>query len=179
MMLTPMELNPLTGTLARRMLGAAMLDRATYEEVTADRGATAQALLVVGLVSAALAIGAGSAFVASLALLAWASWALVTFEVGARLLPESTTHSDVGEMLRTLGFSAAPGVIVAAAVVPFLARPAMVIAGAWMLVSMIVAVRQALDYSSTIRAILVCVVGWILSLTLVLVLGLSWGATAS
>jgi hypothetical protein len=179
MTLSAMQLNPLSGTLGRRMLGAALLDRATYEEVEADRGATAQALLVVVLVSGALAVGAGSALVASLALLAWASWALVTFEVGARLLPEATTHSNVGELLRTLGFSAAPGILVAAAVVPFLARPAVVIASVWMLLSMIVAVRQALDYSSTSRAILVCVVGWILSLALVLVFGVWWGSTAS
>lgn len=118
-----MAFDPWMGTIARRMLGAALLDRATYEEIEADRGATAQALVVVVLAGGAMAVAAGNPIVASLALLAWASWALLTYEVGARLLPESTTRADVGELLRTLGFSAAPGVLCIVAVVPFLALP--------------------------------------------------------
>ena len=78
-----------------------------------------------------------------------------------------------------LGFSAAPGLLFAAAVVPFLATPAIVIAPLWMLASMIVAVRQALDYTNTGRAILVCVVGWILSLVLLVAFGAWWGSTVS
>lgn len=173
------QLNPLTGNFVRRVLGAALLDPATYEEVEADGEATAQALLVVVLVGGAIAVAAGSPILASAAMLAWASWALVTFEVGTRLLPQSATHADVGELLRTLGFAASPGLLFAAAVVPFLAVPAVLIAAVWMLASMIVAVRQALDYTNTGRAILVCVVGWTLSLALVLVFGAWWGSTAS
>jgi hypothetical protein len=173
------QLNPLTGAFARRVVGAALLDPATYEEVEADGGATTQALLVVVLVGGAIAAAAGSPILASAALLVWASWALVTFEVGTRLMPQSDTRADVGELLRTLGFAASPGLLFAAAVVPFLAVPATVIAAVWMLASMIVAVRQALDYTNTGRAVLVCVVGWILSLALVLIFGAWWGPTAS
>jgi hypothetical protein len=31
----------------------------------------------------------------------------------------------------------------------------------WMLVAMVVAVRQALDYSGTGRAVAVCIIGWL------------------
>jgi hypothetical protein len=54
---------------------------------------------------------------------------------------------------------------------PEVARPAFVLAVIWMLVSMVVAVRQALDYESTSRAILVCAIGWVLSGLLVLAMG--------
>jgi hypothetical protein len=38
-----------------------------------------------------------------------------------------------------------------------------------MLVAMVIAVRQALDYTSTGRAVLVCLVGWIVQLVILFV----------
>ena len=35
------------------------------------------------------------------------------------------------------------------------------VAGIWMLIAMVIVVRQALDYKSTPRAIGVCIIGWI------------------
>jgi len=100
-------------TFLRRVIGAAMLDSATYEDVEADRTATAQALTVVVLSSLAAGVGArGStsagatlaffARVSVVALLAWAGFALLIFEIGAHILPAPTTRTDVGELLRTL-----------------------------------------------------------------------------
>jgi hypothetical protein len=40
------------------------------------------------------------------------------------------------------------------------------VAGVWMLVAMVVAVRQALDYSSTGRAVGVCIIGWIVQMVI-------------
>ena len=40
----------------------------------------------------------------------------------------------------------------------------------WMLAAMIIAVRQALDYSSTLRAVGVCVIGYIIQIFVLLVL---------
>jgi hypothetical protein len=54
-----------------------------------------------------------------------------------------------------------------------------VITTAWMLLAMIVAVRQALDYPSTARAIAVCVLGLVLALGIALVLGVAFGPTVS
>ena len=40
----------------------------------------------------------------------------------------------------------------------------------WLLVAMVVAVRQALDYHSTFRAVGVCLVGWVLATVIGVVL---------
>src|SRR5262245_49742580 len=64
-----------------------------------------------------------SAFAATVALLAWLCWALITFEIGSRLLPEPQTRTDVGELLRTLGFSAAPGMFLVFGAFPGLTMP--------------------------------------------------------
>ena len=170
----------------RRLAGALALDAATYEDVEADRRATVYAGLTVLLASVgegvALRASGGLANVAlmsAVALTGWAAWALLTFEVGARLLPGARTHSDVGELLRTLGFAAAPGLIAYLSLVPGLMMPVLLISRAWMLLAMVVAVRQALDYTSTWRAVAVCVVGWLLTSAIILAMALLGGTTVS
>jgi hypothetical protein len=151
-----------------RVVGAARLDARVYEEVEADTGATGQAMAVV--VAAALAAGVGSlrdggvgAVAAVVAgLVGWFAWAFVTWLVGTKLLPEPTTSADVGQLLRTIGFSASPGLLAVFGIVPILGGLVRFVAWVWQLVAMVVAVRQALDYTSTGRAVLVCVIGWIL-----------------
>jgi hypothetical protein len=177
-----------TNNFVMRLIGAAALDTAIYEEVEADRTATGQALGVVLLSSLAAGIGArglggGSfpsiVFISMVALMAWAAWALVTFEIGARLMPEPQTRGDVGELLRTIGFASTPGLIRVLAVITPIAIPVFALSAVWMLAAMIVAVRQALDYQHTSRAIAVCVLGWVLALTMAVVLGLFFGPTLS
>src|SRR5438876_2374819 len=150
-----------SNTFLQRLIGAAALDIAIYEEVEADRSATGQALAVVVLSSLAAGIGARGlggtslaniAFITVVTLLAWAAWALVTFEIGSRLMPEPQTRVDVGELLRTIGFATAPGMLRVFGIIPSVTVPAFVITTIWMLLSMVVAVRQALDYTSTARA---------------------------
>ena len=63
-------------------------------------------------------------------------------------------------MLRTIGFSSSPGLIRVLGFVPGLGGMVFFVASIWMLVAMVIAVRQALDYTSTLRAIGVCVIGW-------------------
>jgi hypothetical protein len=67
----------------------------------------------------------------------------------------------VGELLRTIGFSSSPGLIRVLGIIPGLATLVFLVASVWMLVAMVIAVRQALDYSSTLRAVGVCLIGWI------------------
>src|SRR3954466_1154023 len=152
-------------TFPHRLMGASVLDVGTYEEVEHDRSATAQALLVVLASSLAGGIGVSGfmqnrdavvqgVFVwSAISLVAWAAWALLVFEIGGRLLPEPETRVDVGELMRTIGFSSAPGLLGFFGVIPELALPVFVLTTVWMLVAMVVAVRQALDYRSTARAI--------------------------
>jgi hypothetical protein len=171
---------PATNSFVQRLIGAAALDVAIYEDVEADRTATGQAFAVVLLSSVAAGVGAigltGSAvniaFVSMVALLAWIAWALVTFAIGAYLLPEPQTQANVGELMRTIGFASTPGLLRVLGFMAPLARPVFAVTAVWMLVAMIVAVRQALDYQSTARAVAVCVVGWLLAIAFAVAFGL-------
>jgi hypothetical protein len=97
-----------------------------------------------------------------ISLIAWFVWAYLTFLIGTRLLPEPQTRTDLGEMLRTIGFSSAPGLIRIVGVVPGLSFVVYAVAGVWMLIAMVIAIRQALDYTSTWRAVGVCLIGWVI-----------------
>jgi hypothetical protein len=164
-----------------RVVGAARLDARVYEEVEADAGAMGQAMAVV--VAAAVAGGIGSlrsgptaAVLAVVGgLVAWFAWALVTWLVGTRLLPEAGTSADLGQLLRTIGFSAAPGLLNVLGIVPVLGLVVAFVAWVWQLVAMIVAVRQALDYASTGRAVLVCFIGWVIYVAVSVGFGLLMG----
>jgi len=155
-------------SFTQRMLRAARLDAALYEEVEADTAATRQAMWVVVLSSVAAGIGTithsgltGMVFGTVFALIGWYLWALLTYWIGTRILPEPQTQADVGELLRTIGFSSAPGLLRGLGIVPGAGRPIFIAAQIWMLIAMVVAVRQALDYSGTARALAVCVIGWL------------------
>jgi len=160
-------------SFTERLIGAASLDGAVYEELEADPGATGQAMGVVLLSSAAAGVGAaGQGFphlLASMlfALVGWGAWALVIYVVGTRVLPEPQTRSDPGELLRTTGFAAAPGLIRILGVLPLVGGMVGLVAAVWMLVAMVVAVRQALDFQSTARAVAVCVLGFVVYLIVV------------
>lgn len=167
-------------TFAQRVFGAAVLDRRIYEEVEADVRSNGQAVAVVVLASVSGGIGVlglGAQTPQSLALgivgslIGWLAWAALTYLIGTHLLPEPQTRADVGELLRTIAFASAPGLLRVLAVIPVLGLTIYAIASVWMLLAMIVAVRQALDYRSTNRAVVVCVVGWALSLVLAAIIG--------
>ena len=152
-----------------RMNRAAKMDVHLYEEVEADAGAMGQAMGVVVLSSVAAGIGSigrvglGGILMGTIAaLIGWYIWAYLTYFIGTKLLPEPQTKADHGELLRTIGFSSSPGLIRVLGVIPGLAPLVFLASGIWMLVAMIIAVRQALDYTSTLRAVGVCLIGWII-----------------
>jgi hypothetical protein len=152
-------------TLAERMLGAARLEAATYEDVERDRTATTQALVVVVLTSLAAGLGLGAGLRGVLintvaAIVLWAIWAALVFWIGTRLLPEVQTRADWGEVARTVGFAQSPGVLRVLGVIPILGDFIRAIVDVWVLIATVIAVRQALDYSSLGRAVGVCLVGW-------------------
>jgi phage shock protein PspC (stress-responsive transcriptional regulator) len=155
--------------LKDRMLRAAKLDVAVYEEVEADKQAMGQAMGVVVLSSVAGGIGSGfdTGLVGIVlgiivSLIAWYIWAYLTYIIGTKLLPEPQTHADIGQLLRTTGFSSSPGLIRIFGVIPGLSGLMFFVAGIWMLAAMVIAVRQALDYSTTLRPIGVCLIGWVI-----------------
>jgi hypothetical protein len=112
-------------------------------------------------------------------IIGWLSWAAVVYHVGARLLPEPQTRTDGAEIARTIGFSAAPGLLLALVAVPFARQATFAVVAAWMLVAMIVAVRHALDFSRVSRAIVVCLVGWLAVAALALAAGAAFGPLVS
>ena len=174
-------------TFTESMIGAATLDVHTYEEVEADATATTQAMAVVVLSSLAQGIagltqgGGGFGFVTGAmgALIGWFIWAFLVYIIGTKIIPEPQTRSNLGELLRTTGFSASPGLLRVLGVIPFLGGLIMVAVSIWMLIAMIIAVRQALDYQSTGRAVGVCLIGWVVFVVILVwsVLMISGGST--
>jgi hypothetical protein len=163
-------------TFVERMVGAARLDSRVYEEVEADRTATPQAVGVVILASVAGGIGLGQGvrglvFGTVAGLLGWLVWAWLIYFIGTRWLPEPGTQADTGELLRTIGFATSPGILRVLGIVPGLGPIVLVVSLVWMLFAVIVAVRQALDYRSTARAVGVCLIGWLVQVAILVVLG--------
>ncbi|MFH2012235.1 MAG: YIP1 family protein [Pseudomonadota bacterium] len=157
-----------------RLIRAAKLDVNLYEEVEADKGALGQAITAVVISSIAAGIGSfrsggfvGILMVTIAALAGWYIWAWLTYLIGTKLLPEAQTKADLGELLRTIGFSSSPGLIRVLGIIPGLTWIVSFAAGIWMLVAMVIAVRQALDYSSTLRAVGVCIIGWIIQMLVI------------
>ncbi|OGQ83775.1 MAG: hypothetical protein A3F90_04170 [Deltaproteobacteria bacterium RIFCSPLOWO2_12_FULL_60_19] len=165
--------------IKERMIRAARLDASLYEEVEADQDALGQAAVVVLLSSVAGGIGSlvhgglsGLVLGVVASLIAWYLWAYITYLVGAKLFPEPQTHADMGQLLRTTGFASSPGLIRVLGIIPGLTGIAFFVALVWMLIAMVIAVRQALDYNSTLRAVGVCAVGWVALIAVLYLLGL-------
>lgn len=160
-------------SLTDRMMGAARLDPATYEEVEADRSATGQAAVVVAIAAVAGAIGSigdgGQGIIGALvsSIVGWLIWSGVTYLIGTMFFGGK---ADWGELLRTLGFAQAPGLLNVLGIIPVLGGLVRFVVAIWMLVAGIIAIRQALDVS-TGTAIVVAVIGWLALIIPMLLLG--------
>jgi len=171
--------------LVERMVRASRLEPALYEEVEADPSAMGQAMTVVVLSSVAAGIGAwgeggmGAAVLGVVAaLVGWVIWAFLTYLIGTKMLPGPNTKSNPSELLRTIGFASAPGVLRALSGIPGIGGVIAVVVSVWMLVAMVIAVRSALDYEGTGRAVLVCVIGWAVQLGVIVGFALLLGGAA-
>jgi hypothetical protein len=163
-------------TFRQRAIGAAKLDVRVFEEIEADRHATKQALGVVVLSSLAAWIGLRFGPVETpvmpgiiIAVIAWLLWAALTCVIGVYVMPEPQTSANVGELLRTIGFAAAPGILRVFGPIPVVGGLVYLGATIWMIVAIVVAIRQALDYKSTVRAIAVSLIAGFLLLAIAFV----------
>ena len=153
-------------SITDRMMGAATLDVATYEEVEADTTATGQAAIVVVIAAVASAIGAagegGPGVIGMLlgTLLGWALWSGITYLIGTKLFGGTATW---GELLRTIGFAQSPGVLLVLAIIPVLGGIVRFAVSIWLLIAGIIAIRQALDVS-TGKAVLTAILGWLVAI---------------
>jgi len=136
-------------------------------------------VVVIAALAAGIGAGAGMRGLVAgtvLGIVGWAIWAALIYFIGTRWLPEPDTRADIGELLRTLGFASTPGIIRVIGIIPVLFHLASVVAAVWTLVAVVIAVRQALDYKSTGRAVGVCLVGWLVQLAAALLLHAIVGA---
>ena len=91
----------------------------------------------------------------------WALWAWITYFVGTTILKTGETEANWGQLARTLGFAQSPGLLKVVGFIPVLGPWVFTIASIWQLVAMVIAIRQALDFTSTWRAVGVAMVGFI------------------
>lgn len=164
-------------SMTERMIGAAKLDVATYEEVEHDSTATSQAAIVVAIVALCAAIGSigdggGGAIAALLsAFIGWLVWSGVTYVIGDKLLGGTATW---GELLRTLGFAQSAGVLYILGIIPILGGLVSFVVWIWLLIAGVIAIRQALDFS-TGKAIVTAVLGMLAYVAVALILGILGG----
>lgn len=164
-------------TLAERMVGAMQANVKTFQEIEADSNAMSQAVAVIVIAGVAsligniwwVGIGAGVHLIASI--IEYALWSLVVVLVGTKLMPVPTTKADFNEGFRVIGFTASPGVFNVLAIIPILGSVISFVVWIWILVIGVVAVREVLDYTSTARAIIVCLIAaavcWIIKLVVI------------
>ncbi|MEQ9480560.1 MAG: YIP1 family protein [Algiphilus sp.] len=164
----------------QRMIGAAKLDVATFESVEHDQNATLQALAVVVLVAVATGLGGKAAagntgliFGIVAPVIGWAIWAGLIWLIGTKLLPEESTEADWGQVARTTGFAQSPGLLRIFGFIPVVGPLVVLVASIWQLVAVVVAIRQALDYTQTWRAIVVVLIGWLINLAIFMLLGVN------
>ena len=172
-----------------RMIGAARLNVETYEDVEHDSGATLQAMLVVVLVSIASVVGqliggsdAGVGWIIVSGVIrgvvSWALWALFAWLIGATLLKTAQTEANWGQLARCTGFAQAPGILNVFFFIPILGTIIYLVALVWTIMCMIVAVRQSLDYTSSLRAFFVILLALIpVAILNAIVFGLTGGVT--
>lgn len=188
--------------MIQRMIGAALFNAETYEEIEADPRAIGQAILVVILVTIcgavggliAAIIGGASALGIILALIAglvfgivrWAIWVSVLSLVGGMMLRTASTNTSWAEIGRVVGFAYTPGVLSIFSIFGFLPYVGWIfgwflslVIFFWTLAAVTVAVRQALDFESTGRAIAVVLVTAVIGfIPWIIVKGIEWMLTA-
>ena len=162
-----------------RVMGAMRLQASTFEEVEHDTTATSQAAMVVAAVGVAGALASirwlgvtGLLSMVVFQLIGWVVGSFVVLIVGTKLFPGKNTEADMGQMLRTMGFAQSAGLFNVLGIIPFLGLLIRLLVAIWVLVAMVIAVRQALDYDDTVKAIIVCLVAWVIMFMVTFVAGL-------
>ena len=145
-----------------------MLNPVAYEAVEHDASANVSALLIV--LCAAIASGIGAATsdgfsglyrVIIADLISWVLYATFAYIIGARIFKTDQTRSTLGELLRTLGYAQVPAFLLVFSGIFIIGWVVSFVVFVWILATTVVAIRQALDFT-TGRAIGTAVVSWLL-----------------
>ena len=154
-------------TVTERVTGVLALRPSVFEDIEADKHANLQAFAIVVICALAAGLSGGQYGLVRMilesigAVVGLVTWAAVTYLLGVRLLPEPQTRSDLGELLRVMGYATIPSVFAPLVAIPFIGRVVPVAVSLWLLGTFTIGVRQALDYRSTVRAFIVVIVGWL------------------
>ena len=166
-------------TFGDRVVGAMKLEPNAFEDVERDPTAIGQSVGVIALAAVAAGIGniyygglTGIVSGAFMSVISFLIWSLIIWLVGTKVLPEPATKADYPETFRVLGFAAAPGLASVITIIPLLGWLLMFVIWLWQIAAMVVAVRQVLDFSTTGKAIVVVIVGFVINIVLtVLIIG--------
>lgn len=158
-------------SFGERVVGAMSLKASTFQEVEHDPTAMGQAVGVIALAAVSAGIGniwyggiTGIVWGVLIAVIAYAVWALVVWLVGTKVMPDPATKADFPETFRTIGFAAAPGLFGIVTIIPILGWLIMILIWIWQIAAMVVAVREVLDYTDTVKAVIVVVIGFVVQL---------------
>lgn len=160
--------------MLERMIRAMKLDAEFYEMVEADSRYMREALIIVTIAAICGAIGTMIAYRGTAmelitglfaTLFSWVAWAGITLFIGTTITKGPETKSDMGEMLRVLGYAHTPQILFILLFIPLVGTLIAAVASVWSLIAGIVAIRQALDFT-TMRAIITVVIGWVVVLVL-------------
>lgn len=172
-------------SFGERVVGAMSLKASTFQEIEHDTTAMGQAAGVIVLAAVSTGIGnvyyGGVSGIVSgiiMSLIGYAVWALVVWLVGTKVMADPATKADFPETFRTIAFAAAPGVLGIVTIIPILGWLLLFVLWLWQIAAMVVAVREVLDYTDTIKAVIVVVIGWLIQLVVIAILGMMFLGSA-
>ena len=172
-------------SFGERVVGALSLKASTFQEIEHDPTAMGQAVGVIVLAAVSTGIGwiyyegfSGIVIRTIMSLIGFAVWALIVWLVGTKVMPDAATKADLPETFRTIGFAAAPGIFGIVTIIPLLGWLIMFGIWIWQIAAMVIAVREVLDYTDTVKAVIVVVIGWLVQLVVLGILGLMFLGSA-
>lgn len=164
------------------MIRASLLDPTLYERVEHDDAGEGRARTVILIVALFSGIGAAlfsrdhgaGAMAGAFALrfsgiwIGWIAWAAVSVWIGTTLTAGDKTRSDFRELRRTLAYAFSPWVLAVFVFLPGVGPILFAAASFWVLIAGVVAIRQALDFTTT-RAVWTVVSGWVVMMAVLIV----------
>ncbi|MCW5849765.1 MAG: YIP1 family protein [Anaerolineae bacterium] len=166
-----------------KAIRASRLDIPVYNEVERDLNETTNALIIVVAVAIASGIGAigqnvgvGGIIAGVLAaLIGWVARAFVIYFIGTRVYNATAT---TGEILRTTGYAAAPGILNVLGFIPGIGGLITLVVSIWTIVTTFIATREALDLDNT-KTLITIILAFLVFFAIALVLGLILGVGAA
>jgi hypothetical protein len=172
-------------SFGERVVGAMTLKASTFQEVEQDTTAMGQAVGVIALAAVSTAIGnvwyggfTGIVTGVLMSIIGYAVWALVVWLVGTRVMPDPATKADFPETFRTVAFAAAPGILGIVTIIPLLGWLLLFILWLWQIAAMVIAVREVLDYTDTVKAVIVVVIGFVVNFVVTMLIGMMFLGSA-